>query len=103
MSCHCVSVESGICPAAPLALLAHVEDLEVRLAADAGGEVVQRDAFDAFYRALLLAPARHAAVQEAGELADPDADGELAGVAAVGVVAADEDGLLLAVGEPGEL
>ena len=56
-----------------------------------------------FGRPLLLAPAGHAAVQEAAELADPDRDGETAGVAAVFVVAADEHDLLVAVGEPREL
>ena len=42
-------------------------------------------------------------MQEAGELADADGDGELAGVASVVVVAADEDDLLLAVGQPRQL
>jgi hypothetical protein len=53
--------------------------------------------------ALLLAPARDAAGEVAGEVRDPDRGGEARGAQGVRVVAPDQHDLAVAVGDPGEL
>ena len=62
-----------------------------------------RDALDACHLALLLAPAGHAAGQEALHVVEPDRGRQLGGAAAVVVVAPHEHDRLFAVGQPGEL
>ena len=61
------------------------------------------DALDPLDGAALLAPARHAAGEVADDARDADGGGELRGAPRVGVVAAHEHDLLLAVGQPREL
>ena len=87
----------------PLPALSDVEDLQVGVRLGARRQVLRGHPLDAGHLAALLAPARHAAVQEPRELADPDGRAEPGGAASVLVVAADEHDLLLAVGDPGEL
>jgi len=53
---------AGDVPGLPLGKLSHVEDLQLGIALDAVGKVVDRDALDALDRTLLLTPAGHAAV-----------------------------------------
>src|SRR5215216_2845924 len=57
---------------------------------------------DSLRRPILLAPARHAAGEEPTDRADADGGREVCGEAAVGVVAAYVDDLLVAAGDPGQ-
>ena len=85
-------------PGVPLAALAHVEHLHAVARASAARRPHRSIARD---RPLLLPPARHAAVQEAGQRGSRPRP-RAGRPAAVLVVAADEHDLLLAVGQPGE-
>ena len=84
-----------------LVRLAHVEDLD-RALIEALFELLERQACGPLRRAILLPPGRHAAVQEAAEIAHSDRLGKLECAVTVIVVAAGEDDLLIGIGEPGE-
>ena len=85
---------------APFGVLADVEHLQGAVAVV---ELAHVDSLDASHVAVLGAPARHAAVQVAAQVAHPDCHREPCRQAAVLVVAADEHDLLLRVRDPGEL
>ena len=90
-------------PVVPLRPLAHVEDLERRVAlAAAPRRSSARRRSIVPDVAVLVAPAGHAAREVAAEVADPDGEPRAARRARVLVVAADQHDLLVAVGDPGE-
>jgi len=76
--------------------------MRLRLRLEPSREVVELEALDPLDRALLAPPFGHAAVEEAAEAANPDRQSKLRGAARVPVVAADQDDLLIAIGQPRE-
>jgi len=87
----------------PLAALANVEDLQLlAVRVEPPQQIVDRQALDPRHRPALLAPTRHAAVQEPRDVADADRRRQPRRARGVLVVASDEDDLLLVVGDPGK-
>ena len=81
-------------PLGPLAYVEHLYFVSTRM---------QRrdvDPLERSRRPLLLAPAGHATGEVPGDVADPDRGSKMRGMDGVGVVAADEHDLSVAVGDP---